>query len=74
METFEYKTSSYKLQNKNWPQKGKHILAQYTDDYVIVYQAFNDEIANFAIKNQYFGGEKYKTTRMVINLIFFNLI
>ncbi len=32
-------------------------MAQYDDEKVIVYQVYRKEIGEFAIKNQYFGGE-----------------
>ncbi len=47
----------YQQQTKNWPQSGKHIMAQFTDDYVVVYQAYRPAIGQFAAKHQYFGGE-----------------
>lgn len=60
----EFHLKSYNEQTKEWPGSGKHIMAQYDDDSIIVYQAFNDKIADFAVKNQYFGGSDYSTTRM----------
>ena len=53
----ELKTKLYKEQLKQWPQSGKCILAQYTDDYVVVYQAYKKSIGRFAAENQYFGGD-----------------
>lgn len=42
---------------------GKIILAQYDDEYIVVYQAFNSEIANYAVENQKFEGcEAYNET------------
>lgn len=32
-------------------------MAQYDDDKIIVYQSYRKEIGEFAVKNQYFGGE-----------------
>jgi len=58
------KMGNYEEQNKKWPQSGQHILAQHTDDYVIVYQAFNREIAEYAVFHQKFGGPAYKFDRM----------
>ena len=50
---YEWQTELYTTQNKSfWPWRGRHIMAQYDDDTVVVYQAFNAEIADFAIKNQ----------------------
>ncbi|WP_040508349.1 DUF4291 domain-containing protein [Leptospira wolffii] len=43
-------------QIENWPNSGRHILAQYSDDTIIIYQAFHPEIAKFAVSHQKFGG------------------
>lgn len=47
-----------------WPRDGQHILAQYDDDSIIVYQAFCPEIADYAVKHQRFGGDRYSFQRM----------
>ena len=47
----------YQLQLSKWPHSGKHIMAQYTEEYVVVYQAYRPAIGKFAAKNQHFGGE-----------------
>ncbi|WP_145855876.1 DUF4291 domain-containing protein [Pedobacter suwonensis] len=57
------KLKKYKDQILEWPQSGCHIMAQYDDEKIIVYQAYRKEIAEFAIKNQYFGG-KFSFSRM----------
>ena len=49
---------------KTWPSEGKHILAQFDAENIYVYQAFNAKIAEFAVKNQKFGGPEYQFTRM----------
>ena len=36
----------------HWPRDGRHILAQYDDQTVVVYQAFKYKIAKFAVENQ----------------------
>ncbi|MBG6128845.1 hypothetical protein IWQ47_000463 [Aquimarina sp. EL_43] len=46
----------YKEQQKEWPQSGYHIMAQYDNEKIIVYQSYRPEIGNFAVKNQFFGG------------------
>lgn len=46
----------YKEQQKEWPQSGYHIMAQYDDEKIIVYQSYRPEIGNFATNNQFFGG------------------
>lgn len=57
------KTQAYNQQVKNWPKSGKHILAQYDDETIVVYQAYKPAIGHFAAKNQYFGGQ-FSYTRM----------
>ncbi|WP_404984535.1 DUF4291 domain-containing protein [Chryseobacterium sp. M5] len=52
----ELKLKKYKEQLQNWPQEGHHIMAQYDDNKIIVYQSYRKEIGEFALKNQYFGG------------------
>lgn len=46
------------------PEKGQVILAQQRNEQILVYQAFNHQIADFAIKNQFFGGNHYSFNRM----------
>ena len=49
----EWQTESYMDQlTKEWPRRGRHILAQYDDHSVVVYQAFCPEIAEYAVKHQ----------------------
>ncbi|KAK7481581.1 hypothetical protein BaRGS_00027230 [Batillaria attramentaria] len=50
--------------SKHWPKTGKHILAHYDDNSIIVYQAFCPEIAEAAVKDQKFGGGGYSFSRM----------
>ncbi len=57
------KFEAYKKQVKHWPDDGKHIMAQFDEDTIVVYQAYSDAIADFAVKHQYFGGA-YSYTRM----------
>jgi hypothetical protein len=47
----------YQKQSKQWPLEGRHILAQFTTDTIVVYQAFRSEIGYFAYQYGYFGGE-----------------
>ena len=50
------KTKRYKEQLTEWPETGHHIMAQYDDDKIIVYQSYRPEIGEFAVKHQRFGG------------------
>lgn len=56
-------TEPYLNQVKNWPNQGQHILAQFNDDSIIVYQAYNREIGHFAATQGYFGNG-FKLNRM----------
>lgn len=45
------------------PKTGRHIVAQYDDNSVVVYQAYRPAIGNFAASHGYFGGE-FQLNRM----------
>jgi hypothetical protein len=47
----------YLEQRDAWPQEGRHILAQYDEESVIVYQAYRPSIGHHAVEHQRFGGE-----------------
>eukprot|EP01108_Squamamoeba_japonica_P008100 TRINITY_DN7052_c0_g1_i1.p1 TRINITY_DN7052_c0_g1~~TRINITY_DN7052_c0_g1_i1.p1 ORF type:complete len:239 (+),score=23.35 TRINITY_DN7052_c0_g1_i1:56-772(+) len=49
-------TAPYLDQKKTWPKSGKHVMAQAADEYIVVYQAFNDEIGAYAAENKKFKG------------------
>ncbi len=49
-------TIPYPKYEEKLPQTGRHILGQIKEENIVVYQAYNAEIANFAVKNQRFGG------------------
>ncbi len=53
----------YLVQIRRWPKTGRHILAQFDDESVIVYQAYRPAIGHFAAKNGFFGGE-FSLSRM----------
>lgn len=50
-------TERYVEQLARWPRTGRHILAQYDADSVVVYQAYRPAIGRFAAEHGYFGGE-----------------
>jgi hypothetical protein len=50
-------TESYAAQVARWPRAGRHILAQFTADAVVVYQAYRPAIGHFAARHKFFGGE-----------------
>jgi hypothetical protein len=62
-------TSLYLEQIKLWPHKGNHIMANYDDQSIIVYQAYNSNIANALLECQNFHDQRcidagYSLTRM----------
>lgn len=47
----------YLDQLPSWPEAGRHVLAQYDEQTIVVYQAYRPAIARYAIEHQRFGGE-----------------
>jgi hypothetical protein len=47
---------SHDAQTARWPRQGHHVLAQYDDDTVVVYQAYRRSIGRFAATHGWFGG------------------
>jgi hypothetical protein len=50
-------TDLYLDQVGRWPPEGKHILAQYDAETIVVYQAYRPSIAKCAIERGAFGGD-----------------
>jgi hypothetical protein len=50
-------TEPYPKQLKVWPREGRHILAQFDDETVIVYQAYRPAIGRVAAEHRSFGGD-----------------
>jgi hypothetical protein len=48
-------TESYLTQTARWPREGQHILAQFDETSIIVYQAYSSSIGHFAATHGYFG-------------------
>jgi hypothetical protein len=59
----ELTTEPYLVQLARWPREGKHILAHFDEESVVVYQAYRPAIGRFAAAHGYFGGE-FSFTRM----------
>lgn len=51
------RSEPYQNQVSRWPQSGRHILAQYDDENIVVYQAYRTSIARYAVEHQQFGGD-----------------
>ena len=50
-------TEPYDVQAARWPKSGRHILAQFDAEAVVVYQAYRPAIGHFAARHGYFGGD-----------------
>lgn len=50
------RTEPYRAQAARWPAEGRHVLAQYDADTVVVYQAYAPAIGRFAADHGTFGG------------------
>jgi hypothetical protein len=57
-------TAPYLDQREGWPKKGRVILAQYDCETVVVYQAYQPSIGQFAIENGFLGGSDFSLSRM----------
>jgi Domain of unknown function (DUF4291) len=51
------RTLPYHVYSAILPAKGRHIVGQYDDTSVVVYQAFRAEIGQYAASNGHFGGD-----------------
>jgi hypothetical protein len=56
-------TEPYLAQTARLPKTGRHLLAQFDDESIIVYQAYRPAIGHFAAQHGYFGGE-FSLSRM----------
>lgn len=52
------KVATYASQKDLWPKDGNHILAQFNDHSIIVYQAYNPKIAMAMVQSQNFHSEE----------------
>ena len=50
-------TQLYQEQVAIWPKSGRHILAHFDDESIVVYQAYNPSIGRFAVEHGRLGGE-----------------
>lgn len=53
----------YARQIIRWPSSGRHILAAHDADTIVVYQAYAEDIARYAVQHQRFGG-RFSLQRM----------
>jgi hypothetical protein len=57
-------TELYTVSRQFLPVDGQHIVAHQTETQVVIYQAYNPAIAQFAVENQYLGGPSFSYGRM----------
>jgi hypothetical protein len=50
-------TARYLDQVATWPSEGRHILAHFDADTIVVYQAYRQSICEYAIRHHKFGGD-----------------
>jgi hypothetical protein len=58
------KTEKYTEQQKRLPKEGQQIIGAMDAENIVVYQAFNSQIAAYAVANQKFRGNDYSFNRM----------
>ena len=58
------RTEKYINQKKRLPESGRQVIGHLNDEDITVYQAYNDQIAEYAVKHQQFGGPHYSFNRM----------
>ena len=49
--------ADYQEQHLRWPASGRHIMAQFDEESIVVYQAYRPSIGRFAAENNYFGND-----------------
>ena len=55
---------SYIAQRQNWPEEGRHVLAQYDEKSIVVYQAYKPSIGQWSVRHQRLGGPDFSYGRM----------
>jgi hypothetical protein len=58
------RTENYLEAINRLPKEGQHILGYQHDEQIVVYQAYNQQIADFAIETQTLGGNHFSYNRM----------
>ena len=56
-------TAPYREVAEAWPETGRHVLAQYDDETIVVYQAYRPEIGLYAARHGRFAAG-FSFTRM----------
>ncbi|MEJ1239700.1 DUF4291 domain-containing protein [Chryseolinea sp. T2] len=61
---FDLKTEPYHQSVERLPPSGQQIIGYQNDSSIVVYQAYKRSTADFAAKNQVFGGDGFSYNRM----------
>ena len=64
MNTITTSITLYSESVERLPKEGNHIIGRMSADHIIVYQAFKNSTADYAVKHQVFGGSDYSYNRM----------
>lgn len=57
-------TALYTEQNAIWPKIGRHILAHYDDETIVVYQAYKPSTRDWSVAHGQLGGPEFSFNRM----------
>lgn len=55
---------NHAAQVARWPQRGRHVMAQFDESSIVVYQAYRPSIGHAAVRDQRFGGGGWSFDRM----------
>ena len=64
IKTMKIKCEKYQLVNAHLPGEGQYIFGHQSGDSIVVYQAYKPSIADYAVRQQVFGGSEYGLNRM----------
>lgn len=60
----QLRLEAHDTQAARWPARGRHVMAQFDADRVVVYQAYRPSIGRFAAEHGHFGGGGFSFDRM----------
>jgi hypothetical protein len=63
MATTTFLIAPYAEQMQGWPETGQHILAQFDEETILVFQAYRPSIGRFTVENGFSGGD-FRYSRM----------
>ncbi|BAV05610.1 protein of unknown function [Filimonas lacunae] len=57
-------TELYVTAKERWPDSGQQVIGYQEGENIVVYQAYNSSIANYAVAHQQLGGNSFSYNRM----------